>query len=569
MTRAAPGVAVARLRSNTAGRLAVALALLCAGCGELSSPAVVRLGDEVLTVDDLRRAYAERPTPVRPLLSDPADRLDFVDLVIRRRLLAEHGASVAAADTALLAELRARREEMLVERLRVVATAGIEIAAAAESAAVARMQISHRLESLHFASGATAEAVVAEMRSGEASWAEVAGRDHVSGNVTEWVRWSPFSNPVLDVAETLALRAVSDPIPVAGSIAVIRVTERKEHPPGEEEVRSTLVLQGLRARERAERVGALVRETRERAKVQWDDAAILDLVARTEPAILASDFTELDREWAIPDAGADGDRVLATWHGGSWTFRNYCDALRRVGPTQRPRNGPLDADVRGALEGQLEDRLLLGEAIERGLEDDWWVGQGVALVEEDAWVSAALEDIQARIVVSPERVDTLATAIASAQPDAFERTARARFLRFDFSTPEGASAELSEILRAGGGMERLKEILSGAPTRMLAYHVMALSPGGVGVPSIETALFDEAAPRITGPHALASAWVVIERLALERSRWMGDEAIHEELADRVRRSETPAAVTRWLEARKRELGVSIDEEALAQISPGR
>jgi parvulin-like peptidyl-prolyl isomerase len=103
---------------------------------------------------------------------------------------------------------------------------------------------------------------------------------------------------------------------------------------------------------------------------------------------------------------------------------------------------------------------------------------------------------------------------------------------------------------------------------MRSFHVVTLAPGGIGLPQIEQALFEEGQPEITGPIELGGAWVLVERLAFEPSRRLDSDEIRSDLTDRIRRGEASLAVANWLEERKRERGVLIDEDALSQLAPG-
>jgi hypothetical protein len=57
-------------------------------------------------------------------------------------------------------------------------------------------------------------------------------------------------------------------------------------------------------------------------------------------------------------------------------------------------------------------------------------------------------------------------------------------------------------------------------------------------------------------------------LAFEPSRRLDSDEIRSDLTYRIRRGEASLAVANWLEERKRERGVLIDEDALSQLAPG-
>jgi hypothetical protein len=558
-------------RVRAVGAVAIAVAgFLLASCGDLRSPVVVRMGGEVLTVDDLRQAYADLPVPMRPLLGDPTERREFVDVLLRRRFLAELGRQIANARDVSDSSGTSRFDDILVDRLQAVGVGEIAFDEEDDERALALVRRVHRIETLVFRSVGEAASALSELRSGAVTWEELPRRPQVAARPAEWVRWSPFPNPVVDAADSLDVGRVSDPIPLSGSVQVIRVLERAEREAEGDEATSARIRQGLRTREQAVRGRALVQSLRAAADPRVDDDMLHVLVERTLDSILRSGLSEHDAAWAVPVfEGEESSLALVTWSpNGRWTLGDYAATLQRTNAAMRPRAAPIEEEIVRTLTRQVDTRLLLDEARSRNLSEDWWAKRQLAQAQEEVWVGRALEDIQARIRIPPERVDSLATQILVAQPDAFVRSARSRFIRFDFATREDASRERAEIVRAGDATTRLEHVLRGAPSGMRSFHVVTLSPGGIGHPQIEQALFEEGQPEITGPIELGGAWVLVERLAFEPSRRLDSDEIRSDLTDRIRRGEASLAVANWLEERKRERGVLIDEDALSQLAPG-
>jgi hypothetical protein len=340
-----------------------------------------------------------------------------------------------------------------------------------------------------------------------------------------------------------------------------------ELPPQSELI--TGVISGLRIRRSVERMRVLADELRDRAGVRIDDAAVARLVEDTMNAILEGTVTQHEREWAIPafDA-AEPAWAVAEWQDGRLTNRDYAQTLSFVIPAQRPSGDFLERKVRSAVESQVSSQVLFAEARRRGLEEDWWVERSVRKARENFEIRVAGDWIENTIRVDPAVVDSVEGFLRSMPIEMFRHEEQARVLRFDFQTRAAAALELSRIREAGDGVARLRALIRGDPGFDGTVQLLSMTAAGLAHAEIASSVLDPAAPRLSGPFELAGRWVVFDRLALEPSRAMTEEEVRKTIEDRIRNERAPAARLAWIEQRRTERAVTVDEDLLDALGPG-
>ena len=145
--------------------------------------------------------------------------------------------------------------------------------------------------------------------------------------------------------------------------------------------------------------------------------------------------------------------------------------------------------------------------------------------------------------------------------DVFHRPARARVLRLDFPTRPAALRELANLRHAGSVMERLREVLEGRGAPLAGtYHLTYLAPNAIGIPAVDRALFETGPGTLAGPFEVGNVWIVVHCLEVEPAHDLDDDEARRELAASF--GADPAAVSRWMQSRRLEARVAVDEDAL-------
>jgi hypothetical protein len=546
-----------------AGLLLVALA----SCADFRDPPVVTIGSETWTSTDLRRAYAELDARWRTPLADRAAREAFVQRLVERRLLAEYGDSLLAADGRAETHWTTTANEILLRRLRVVVGAGELPTDAEVQEAIARMADRSRVERIQFPDAESARAARARILAGE-SFADVAAAGLGTLLAEQWIAWRPNGDEVSELVASLPPGEVSEVVRAGFVDQLVRVVERAHVDEAVDESHAEAV-RGLQARRADERVKELVGTLRERAGVQIDESVVDALAAETAEAILAASATQHDASWAIPMLDATQEAaIVAHWQGGSLSAREYVAALRLAIPAHRPCGGFLTRQVRAAVEADVDRSLLLAEAVRRGLEADRWVERAMRKGREDFEVRYALDRIAAAVPVTAAAVDSVTKFLESVPVAMLRKEERALVLRYDFSTRDAATAELARIRDAGGGWTRLQEILRGDHTFVGAVQLLSLSAQGIAEPAVAAALLDPVGASVTGPFELTGRWVIMDRLKLDPGRAMTGDEIHDDVERRIRQDRFEPARTAWIAQRRRDRAVTIDEKLLDGLSPG-
>jgi hypothetical protein len=548
--------------------LALLVAWLPAGCGEIAGDAAVRLGDVGLTVDDLRAVYAALDPSARPPLTTRDDRRAFAQRVIDRMILVEEGERLEAEDPAAESEVARERAALLVRRLRVLEAGGAAIDSASVATAFERMRTRHRVQTAYFAKEEEARQALARVEAGEPFERLLARGPGRGGDPDGWIAWSPFPDAVADAIADAPLGSVVGPVAAGGGWRLLRVVERAEADAGPTAEQRPAILIGLRNRRESDALGALANRLLATADVRVNDAAIDLLAGRTRDAILRPGATEQDPDWALPAlAAGEESTTVAVWSGGRLDAGDYVRLVALDGRLQRPRS-MLRTEVRRAVNQEVATRVLVAEAEARRLGEDWWVQRALGLSREDRAVQRAVREIERRAGEVATPADSLAVLLQETQPSLFRRAPRARVLRFDLTSRAAADAEVARIRRAGGPLPRLVELLEGDPTTGPAYHVLSVTPAEVSSLEGVGEILREGAGTVSGPYPLGDLWIVLACLDVSAAPAPTRDRVLADLRARTSPDAHSRRVEEWVRQRARERGVAIDEDVLDALAPG-
>jgi parvulin-like peptidyl-prolyl isomerase len=547
------------------------LSAVLLSCSEFGDSVVARSGSDRLTVRDLRLAYANTQPLSRPPLNTRRDRLAFLNQVLDHRLLLDHGrALVAANDLVPDAAYERGRMECLVQRLLTLEGEGWQPNESDVEEAYRRMQFSSRVQRLVFASDEAARAAAVDLEAGK-TFAEISRRAEAYRPSDRWVTWVPWRYDALsNAAIDLEVGEVSGPFFADMHDQIIRVDERRpEEQPELEEIASR-ISEGLRTRRRARRAGELQDELWAAAKVQLVPDTIELLTERTRTAVLTEDPEIEGGVWANPVL-SEKERELplaVAEQGVLWTVKDYLETTARSLTVRGPRRGSAEAEIRQLCRREVGRRLLLAEAERRGLEKDWWARKTLERLEEEWLIRSATADIHSHAGVQHDNVDSLITLLQATQPGLFRRQEGARVIRFDLPSREAALDERERIERAGGAAARLAQLLDGDLEFEGLYHVVWIPRGALALPDIESELFDRGPGRLVGPFQVGTQWVIAEAGQITPAEEMSAEEVRADVLARLTSSGTTTRVQEWIEQRREELHVRIDENALDELRPG-
>jgi len=544
--------------------LAGALVLLGSGCTELAEPTVVTIGSQALTARDLREMHAALDAGQRSSLATREERNEFVDRVVERVLLEEHGRELVAAGKASIEEeVAAAREDWLVRRLRTILGSDAPLDSVTARAAYDRMGLLHRVRMVAFPREEEARAARAALAPGE-------GLDRLptfsdGHGIETWVAWSPLPDPLADLAAEQSPGEVAGPVLLRSWWRLVEVVDRR---PAEQEDFETVrprILRGLRVRGEAEAARALLDTLRTDSGLRIDASAVSRLAELTREAILRPDATENDVAWAVPSLPADDlSRPVAEWKGGVFTGADYVEVVEGANRGQRPRAACLELAVLGLVQEAVERRLLAAEAERRGLGQDRWVRQAVARDRADRLIRVAVTSFEQGNEPFAAS-DSLLAILRTSQPQLFRSEARARLLRFDLPTRERAEREVREIRRAGGGPERLRELLEAPWPFPGTYHLLELTRAAFPDSAMARAVFDGPRGVPTGPWEVPGTWAVVVCLAVEPPRDLTPGEIRATMSAGATR---PSVVQEWVRLRRTQVGVTVNEDALDELGPG-
>ncbi len=553
--------------------LALAVLILAStSCTDLGGRPVVTFESESFDLDDLRRCYADLPAAGRPALATRPERLAFVDSVVRRRLLAAHGASLPA-DSAMAESVQRDREDVFLRRLHAVEGGMGDWERHEVEAAASRLDLALRVRRFLFRDPADAARAFERLASGspgESLEADSTCRA-LSPEELTWIPW-PL-DPVVEAVAVLEPGQVSKPLEVDGWTQLVRLLDRVPRGASEPRAAGALLEEAVRRRKRALAVDALDRRLREAANASFDAEALRLVAERTRDALVESGFAENEPGFAIPHfSTGETARAIVRFRGGarqdSISIEDYLRALRRQIAGRRPARGPIEGSVRRFADQELGRRLFLAEAERRRLETDWWAARELARQEEERLVRRAARDIERSASPSSGTVDSLVTAFAAAEPGFLRQPPLARLLRADFPNEEAARAEMARIARAGGMESRYAELLDGADMTRGTYSFLRLVPGGAGSPAIEAAVFGRPPGGVLGPFPFGSSWMLLECLSIEPGKERSLDDARRQLRETIRDGNRAAAGEAWVRAKRGEARVVVDEDLLDGLAPG-
>jgi len=555
----------------------ILLALGSMSCADVGNRPAVKVGNDVITLGELRRQSADLPPSNRPTLATRAERLSFVDDVIRRRLLLDH-ARKEFADRGAGADSTADRmstrdqEDIVLRRLQAIEGGMGDPTEAELREAQENASFRYRMRRILFGN-------LEEAQKAAALWQSGAPVDTLGGSGAfrilepeerDWSVW-PI-DAATDAIVALDPGECTPALSIDGQALVIQLLGKTARDP-EKTGTLSAIAEGVRRRKRALTFDALENRLVAEARITFDSGAMDLLASRIRDAILQS-LPENDPAFAIPAiAPQEESRVVASWAGrkgarSEVTVGDVVDALRRINPSRRATRGPLLSQVHRLAQSEARRRLLLDEAERRGIARDWWAERQLRRIEEERMMRIAMRQIEDQGDFSASAVDSLTSLLLMVRPNLLRQPIRARVVRIDSATRGSALEERARILAAGGARARYAEILDGGALSPASYHFLSLSQGGVGPAELERAIFQQSPGTVQGPFLFGQSWVLFETIALDPERDRSPEEVRAEVSQNFREGQGAAVVEAWVQAKRKEVGVTIHEDVLDHLGPG-
>ncbi len=407
--------------------LIAAAAGLCSGCA--APRYLAKVNGEEITGADMRREFGKRHRSMeRYLATEPEVRKVLSSVIDRKLFLQEARRAGLQDDPALLEVIQGERERKLVETLvRREVDDPAQPTEAEVAAAYKLMEQGGLAREVVTATRAEAEEVRTRALAGDDFEALARERSIARSRLNGGLLALRFGDA--EVAREEAGRAlregdISPVFEMRQGWAVLKLEERKIVVPPDLAV-----------------VQAKISAILKRRKVEvLDRQLIAALRAKYSAQVAPCDFSLASLEKARTTTV---ETVCATWTGGSYTLSQLAARL----PLDRLRAAPperYDAEVELRVGDAVAERLLLAEAIARGLEKDPEVVEPVQALEEKLLVELYLE-----------RYVTLEVTVSDAEVEAAYKAQKAELV-----VPESrliAQIEVASAEAAAAAQQRLGE----------------------------------------------------------------------------------------------------------------
>ncbi|MAQ94352.1 MAG: peptidylprolyl isomerase [Rhodothermaceae bacterium] len=541
---------------------------LWAGCAadaetRVGETVVARVGEGVITLDDVAEAYAE--VVVRAGAPGGAGALnEVVEGLVSRQLLIEEARADGIEQTAEYRAARDLAETKALVDLYTATTLGDELAVTDADLRETFVQMNTTYEARHLYARdhATAEALRVRLLAGETFEALARETFADSALAASGGHLGAFGHDEMDpsfeaVAFRLPIGEVSEPVRTATGYSVIRVDARTTNPLLTEDAFATKIDQVrryVRKRKRNDARFRLSRTVRDDLAPRFDEAAFDRLVAFATGVAPGLDAEALAQWRRTPLVRFDSDALAAD----AWTVADVED--RAATMTERQRAAVQDgASLRAFIEGLLVREELTARARGAGLDRD----PRLARIVSDQMAEWTFEVAKRRLRLADDiPADSLRATIA-AHPDLYRMPERVRAREILVRTRADADGLLAR-LRAGESFDAL--------ARAHSLRLGAATAGGDLGPvtraqlgRMAEAVFAAAPGTVVGPTEVEGRYALIERGETLPSRPMtvaeAEPFAREALDIPFAQRRLVAAVARLRER----FSIRVDRDALAPL----
>jgi parvulin-like peptidyl-prolyl isomerase len=540
-------------------------------CSKSEDKVAARIGEDVITVGDLKGQYLAISLEARPMLQSLEEKEQFAkDVVSKEVLLME--ARKAGFDRmpeimeSVQNEIRQRAWQAYYEdKVR----SQVKVTDEDLRALYSKQRYRYHLAWIFLRSGKLAEEISARIKAGE-DFADLAATysldaSKARGGDIGMRALGTMPGHVEDVIMQMSAGKVSEPISYDGYYVLVKLHEKEQMEQQDFETARTGLMSMERMRRESELHRNLASELREEYGLTFNEDVVGMIASKTREFHESGD---VEPGQLPPFSDEELARTVASYRGGEWNVRKYLEGIKRQRGFVAPGPGTDAETVKSVISDFINGELWMVELSGEGYENSPEVMQGAERAQEEMVVTAMHNDVVKDVRVDDEK---LREFYEENKEDLM--TEPGAKLAFIFLATEEDAESAHEALEAGGDFGALAKERSideatgprggelGGPLtgRQLAQFpeldelVETLSEGAYSRPM--------PVPPGFGP----DGFMVVKIQDKIEARQMGFDEIRKSLYDRVLQLEQEKAFGEWLRDKMVEHQVEVYPDVLGSI----
>jgi parvulin-like peptidyl-prolyl isomerase len=562
---------LATRKIETVIALGVATVTVLSGCDRQNEAPLARVGDRIVSEEAFRHRYTLllRKTSIRDNML--ARQQVLQNLVTEEVLLAGATEFGIPQDPSFQEEVEAIEQQVLLDQYRKLEVfSTVEVSE--EELRQAYLRLNTRVTARHLFAKTEEEAQrLRSLLENGVPFDELAATTFhdpelaASGGLVGTFTFGDMDPAFEDVAFTLPVGSVSEPVKTRYGYSIIKVEDRVRQPVISEwqfQRRKRKIAAYVRWVKSIEEAERFTREVAERLGIRFNEA-VLAFMAERIAATTDSLSTDQGYEAPALDYAAMLNEIaeesLVTFHGGVWSVAEFLEKARWTSTRQQERVKSLD-DLREFIRGLVVRDYLLRQARQRGIHRRADTRDLIARQVRNLTLRRMREALAGTAVVP----DSVLRAEYDAHPERYVEPEQVNVREILVESEEKArelldqirnGADFSELARQhslrGWAAERGGELGFAPRGRygMLADKVFAAKVGDV-----------------IGPLKVGEYTSIMQIIGRRPARQKSFEEARRQIEQERLWEWERRAVQDYVESKKQELGVTIDTEKLAQLS---
>jgi parvulin-like peptidyl-prolyl isomerase len=553
---------------------------LLAGCGEggggSEGKIVATAGSEIqITLADFQQSFNQITQTYRPDISTLEGKRSFANDLVNREILLDEAYKLGGiSDPKILTHVEsARNGQMLRLLYRNEVEAKVDVLGRDVAELYEKRKLNVRASHILLDDMEAAARIREEIVGGQLSFAQAARKYSIDQSTREAggslgeLQWSRRLPEFHAKAFELEPGIVSEPVETPIGVHLIVVDEVLP-----QELESLEALRpGLRteARQHLEvvRLNEFVAELEEKAGLTWHDDALRTLLSCIVTEAAKDIDTIPQNEWHVPDATPEQRKMdVATFSGGSWTIGDYIGFIQSQPPQNRPVTRlPFNGLKEYVRTTQLQEKLLVAEALERGYDQDPEVQKADKRMREQILVNLVHSRFLQAADVPEEDARAIYDSTKAENPDALLIAERVDMVVFVHNDPEVVHEGLRRIASGEAESLVLSELSLDFRTKSKGGRTGLVARGNYAPQLEELAFSGRVGEGWSEVIVTESGAGTVKVLAHEEPRLATFEEMREPLMQNLLSARGENAFEEWLTSRRNDLGVEIHDEVLELI----